>query len=315
MGAEVRIVGAGLAGLACARAVAGAGHNVVVYEQEEQVGGRMAARWLGGRPVDLGASYLTCREEEFKTVVDDWVRRKLAHPWTTAFAVDTALGRSQSEDGPVRYGAPNGLRSLVEDLAIGVNVALGQRIGQIGPGPTVDGRKVDAVVLAMPDEPAHQVLDPACESERAATDTASWTPVLALAAAWPERLWDVDGVFVHDDPILTWIADDGRRRADLAPVLVAHSTGEFAAEYLNDPDLAIGPMLDAVSSVLSVDSTPSWTFMQPWRYARPTEPKAAPFHLGDANIGICGDAWGSPRVENAWLSGHRLGLELARRLE
>ena len=49
-----------------------------------------------------------------------------------------------------------------------------------------------------------------------------WRPSLAVFAAWTARWWpDVDGVFVEGSPVLDWVADDGRRRGDDAPVLVA----------------------------------------------------------------------------------------------
>ncbi|TQS41453.1 NAD(P)/FAD-dependent oxidoreductase [Cryptosporangium phraense] len=317
MAADVQIIGAGIAGLACARALASAGHQVVVRERADSIGGRLATRELGGRPVDLGASYLTCRDQAFRTVVDDWVRRGLAHPWTSAFTVHNELGFSTSEDGPVRYGTSRGLAALVEDLATGIPVRLGDPVAEVGPGPVVDGVEVDGVVLAMPDPEALALLDPACEAERAAVNSA-WSPVIAVASAWPRRTWDVEGVFVHGDPVLDWIADDGRRRADSAPVLVAHSTAEFAAEHLDevakDAEEVVNRMVDAVRTILDIDEVPSWTFAQAWPHARPLAPRATPFFLGDGGISMCGDAWGSPRVENAWLSGHKLGLELARRL-
>ncbi|GAA0272242.1 NAD(P)/FAD-dependent oxidoreductase [Cryptosporangium japonicum] len=314
MASDVQIIGAGVAGLACARAIAGAGHRVVVREAAAAVGGRMATRVLDGRPVDLGASYLTARDEEFRTVVDDWVRRGLAHPWTNAFAVHTRLGSERTDDGPVRYGAAGGLRSLVEDLATGLLVSLEDRVTSVGPGPRVNGWPADAVVLAMPDPQARRLLAPECLDELGPLTESPWSPGLAVAAGWAERSWDVDGVFVHDDPAVEWIADDGRRRADTAPVLVAHTTAEFASEYADDPDSAIGPVVDTVRSILDIDDEPRWTFVQPWPQARPLEPQATPYHFGEARIGLCGDAWGSPRVETAWTSGHRLGLEIARTL-
>ncbi|MFI5959573.1 NAD(P)/FAD-dependent oxidoreductase [Cryptosporangium sp. NPDC051539] len=317
MSPDVQIIGAGIAGLACARALASAGHEVVVRERGAAIGGRLATRELDGRPVDLGASYLTCRDEAFRTLVDDWVRRGLAHPWTSSFAVHNRLGLSRSEDGPMRYGAGRGLAALVEDLATGIPVRLGDPVTDVGPGPVVDGVEVDAVVLAMPDPEAHQLLDPACEAERAAVSSA-WSPVIAVAAAWSRRRWDVEGVFVHDDPVLDWIADDGRRRADSAPVLVAHSTTGYASEHLDEvdknPEEVVHQVVDAVRAILDVDEPPRWTYAQAWPYAKPLAPRASPFFLGDGGIAICGDAWGSPRVENAWLSGHKLGTELARRL-
>jgi len=274
----------------------------------------MATRLLGGRPVDLGASYFTCRDEGFRTVVDDWVRRGLAHPWTSAFAVHNGLGLTRSEDGPVRYGSRGGLSSLVEDLAAGVLVSLEDPVTSVGPGPRVNGWPVDAVVLAMPDPRARRLLDPSCVAELAATADSPSSPVLAVAAEWTSRQWDVEGVFVHDDPIVEWIADDGRRRADSAPVLVAHTTADFAAEYADDQDQAAALVVDAVRSVLDVADEPRWTYAELWPDARPLRPRAASYHFGEARIGLCGDAWGSPRVETAWLSGHRLGTEIARTL-
>ncbi|MFG1927512.1 NAD(P)/FAD-dependent oxidoreductase [Cryptosporangium sp. NPDC048952] len=315
MASDVQIIGAGIAGLACARAIAGAGHRVVVREAADTVGGRMATRVLDGRPVDLGASYLTCRAEAFRTVVDDWVRRGLAHPWTSAFAVHTALGLERSEDGPVRYGTRGGLRSLVEDLATGLLVSLGDPVTSVGPGPRVNGWPADAVVLAMPDPQARRLLDPECVDELAETADSPWSPVIAVAAGWAERQWDVDGVFVHDDPMLEWIADDGRRRADSAPVLVAHTGADFAAEHSDEPDQAVGPVVDAVRSILGISEEPLWTFVQPWSEARPLKPRTSPYFFGEARIGLCGDAWGSPRVETAWASGHQLGLEIAETLD
>ncbi|GAA3393870.1 NAD(P)-binding protein [Cryptosporangium minutisporangium] len=274
----------------------------------------MATRRLDGRPVDLGASYFTCRDEAFRTVVDDWVRRGLAHPWTSAFAVHTPHGTTPGEDGPVRYGSRGGLRTLVEDLASGLMVSLGDPVTSVEPGPRVNGWPADAVVLAVPDPEAHRLLDPACTEERDLTADTPWSPVIAVAAGWSSRRWDVDGVFVHDDQVVEWIADDGRRRGDSAPVLVAHSTAEFAAAHLDDPHQAAVAVIDTVRSVLDIPEPPSWIYVEPWARARPVEPRATPYHYGEARIGLCGDAWGSPRIETAWLSGHRLGTEIARTL-
>ena len=93
----------------------------------------MASRTLAGRTVDLGASYLTCRTAEFGAVVGSWSERGLARPWTDRFAVRTAAGWGESEPGPVRYGTPGGLRSLVEDLATGLDVQVRREVAEVGP--------------------------------------------------------------------------------------------------------------------------------------------------------------------------------------
>lgn len=304
------IVGAGIAGAACARVLTGAGHEVSVLDRGRVPGGRMASRRLEGRYVDLGASYLTADDADFRAVVDDWVTRGLARPWTDTFHVATPAGLGETKTGPVRYAAGTGLRSLVEDLLTGQLVQQQVQVGRVGPGPTVDGAAYDAVVVAMPDPQALQLLDPSLEPERAALADRAWDPVLALAAGWDTRDWELDGCFVNDSAVLSWVADDGRRRGDGAPVLVAHSTPDFAAPRLQDPHAAGPLMLDELRAVLGIGD-PQWSQVQRWTYAKPVGRREAVFHLGPARVGLCGDGWGASKVEAAWLSGTRLGEALA----
>jgi predicted NAD/FAD-dependent oxidoreductase len=168
----------------------------------------------------------------------------------------------------------------------------------------------------MPDPQAERLLHRELADERAAVAGRAWEPVLAVAAGWPERGWEpsFDGCFVEGSDVLGWVADDGRRRGDGAPVLVGHSTSAFAADRLTDPEAATGELVDAVRAVLDVDAPPAWSRVQRWTFARPAQPREAAFHLGAARVGLCGDGWGSPRVETAWASGDALGRALAEQL-
>lgn len=315
--AGVAVVGAGVAGVACARALQDAGLTVQVLERGRVPGGRAASRTLHGRRVDLGASHLTARDPAFQAVVDDWVARGLAHPWTERFSVAGPDGWTTTSSPVLRYGTAHGMRGLVEDLAAPLDVRTGVDVTRVSPGPCVDGLRWDAVVLALPDEQALDLLDDAFPAEAAALERPPWEPVLSLAAGFEQRSWDLDGAFVHPrHPVggtLSWVADDGRRRGDGAPVLVAHSTAGAAAPRLDDPDKATPALVEALRALLDLPA-PQWTHLQRWSLARPAEPRETPFHLGAEGIGLCGDAWGAPRFETAWVSGNALGVELARRL-
>jgi len=257
----VLVVGAGIAGVACARVLADAGVPVRVLERSDAVGGRMASPLLHGRPVDMGAAYFTVRDPDFAEVVGRWRTAGLARPWTEELAV-LGDGRRGRAPGPMRWAAPAGLQSLVGELAGGLAVELERPVERVGPGPTVDGEQADVVVLAMPDPQAQQLVHP---DSPAAAELAGrqWRAVVAVAAGWGRRTWDrLPAAFVNDHPVLTLIADDGERRGDRAPVLVAHtvsthpagsasSTGRHPPEAFADPDAAVGPVAAHPSSTRS----------------------------------------------------------------
>jgi renalase len=318
----VVVVGAGLAGLACARALAAAGLPVVVRDRGRRPGGRLGQRRVADRPVDLGASYFTVRDEDFAEVVADWERRGLARPWTDTFATATPAGLGATKTGPMRWAAPGGLRTLAEDLAAQLPEAARptpqDEVRAVSPGPTassgplVDGSPAPAVVLAMPDPQASRLLDPALAAERAALD-APYEAVIAVAAGWDRRRWpDVAGAFVADSAVLTWFADDGDRRGDAAPVLVAHTTATLAAAHLASPDEVIAPVLGELRAILGIDADPEWTLTQRWTFAKPSATHDEPYLLSPVRIGACGDSWGGhARAEGAFVSGRRLGSALA----
>ena len=311
------VVGGGISGLACARAVLDAGLPVEVLDRGRAPGGRMGGRTLHGRVVDLGASYLTAAEgSPFAPVVADWEQRGLVRRWTDTFAVAGAHGLTGTTTGPVRYGTPGGLRSLVADLATGVPLSTGRTVATVrttpGADPTVDGEAAGAVALALPDPQAARLVD-AATAAALRLDPAGSEPVIAVAMGFPARRWpaDLHGVFVNDHPALAWIADDGDRRGDGAPVLVAHTTAALATAHLAEPERVTGPVVDAVRALLGLPEEPAWTHSHRWSFARPVAPREAPFGR-TGPLGVCGDGWSAPpRVESAWRSGTALGRALA----
>ena len=139
-----------------------------------------------------------------------------------------------------------------------------------------------------------------------------WDPVLTLVAAYDERCWhQFDAMFVNDSAVLAFVADDGRRRGDDAPVLVAHSGSVLAAGHLDDPASASGALLESLEHAVGATAKPSWFDVRRWSLAKPRRqhPTGCSF---DGVVGLCGDAWGEvPRVETAWASGRGLGEAVA----
>ncbi|TRW78432.1 hypothetical protein FK535_25445 [Mycolicibacterium sp. 018/SC-01/001] len=304
---RVAVIGAGLSGAACAHALREHGVTAEIFERGRGPGGRMASPTVHGRRADLGAAYFTVKEPAFRNVVDDWVRRGLARPWTDTFDV-IAPGGHDSTSGPMRYAAPRGVRSLVEDL-------LPDDVRFQMPVESLDELPHDAVVLAMPDPQA---------SRLTGAPPGGWVtydPVIAVAAGWPQRSWGLtDAAFVNDDPDISFLADDGSRRGDGAAVIVAHSTADRAHRHLDNPEEAVAPVVAAIRRLLGVDDEPDWTHVHRWTFAKPAGTHGdEPFRLDTTGrpVGLCGDSWcpsGAPRVEAAWLSGRHIGAALAAHL-
>lgn len=309
----VIVVGAGVCGVACARELASRGVAVRVLERAPSVGGRLGVHRHDGRPADTGAAYFTVDDDEFGRRVRRWQDAGLARPWTDRLAVFRGTARQDPATGPMRWAAPAGLRGLVTDLAADLTVELGREVGAVGPGPVVDGERADAVVLAMPDPQAARLLDPGSPAATAAAGR-DWKPVLALVAGYPARRWpELPAAFVNDHPTLSLVADDGRRRGDAAPVLVAHSTAEVARRHDADPQAAVPEMTAALAELLELDRAPEWTHVHRWRCAAPARPREDAFHLGEDAIALAGDGWGRSKVQTAYLSGLYLGRALAGR--
>jgi predicted NAD/FAD-dependent oxidoreductase len=288
------VVGAGLTGAACATRLAAEGIPVRVVERAHAPGGRMASPSWEGRRVDLGAAYFTVSDPLFARAVDAWWGAGLVRRWTETLDVLTPAGFGPPAPGPMRWAAPDGLRSLVASMLGQLSITLETTVTDLpSDGP---------VVLAMPDPQARRILPVV-----GGVEWIDYEPTIALAARWPTRSWSLRAAaFVNDHPELSLIADDGSRRGDGAPVLVAHSTPAFAQRHLDRPESAGAPMVAAVRELLDLDE-PAAIRTHRWTFAKPSAAHPTSYWLSlDGRLGLAGDAWcpiGAPRIESAFRSG------------
>ncbi|MGB3772407.1 MAG: NAD(P)-binding protein [Rhodococcus sp. (in: high G+C Gram-positive bacteria)] len=301
----VTILGAGIAGAACARVLRDAGVPFRVLDRGRAVGGRMSSPELHGRRVDLGAGYFTVRDDAFRDVVDGWHSRGLVREWTDTFAVLERGSEPQQKQGPMRWGTPSGLRSLVKDLLAGIDVTTSE----------VEELPNGHVVVAMPDPQAGRMVD--------VPDAVEYDPVIAVALGLDPseaaRLPFRDAAFVSGDSDVEFLAHDGARRGDGAAVVVAHTSAERARDHLEDPAGAVEPVMRAFERLTGIRSA-VWTHAHRWTFAKPAAQHDHTHSVVEREgrmVGFAGDQWcpeGSPRVESAWRSGTDLGHTLLGRL-
>jgi renalase len=278
-----------------------------VVNKGRKIGGRMASRVVrdsgteyDGRIFDIGASYFTVSDPEFQQHVHEMLDRGIVSAWTDTFHVADDTGILGVKVGPMRYSAPKGIRSVVEYLAEGIEVIE----GEVEELDAVNER----VALCMPTPQAAKILPRASE-----LNPAAWEPVIVVSMLFAEKSWqDFDGIFDNSTSAVTWIANDGSRRGDHAPALVAHVHPVLSSHHLSDPSGVIPFAVSAVQKILGCVSEPAWTSAHRWTFAKPVEGTTLSeplFYTGPRDeIFMAGDSYSDrPRVEAGWISGSALG--------
>ena len=87
------VIGAGIAGLSCARALAASGVHVTVFDKSRGSGGRMSTRRGEGWACDHGAQYFTARDPLFQAELARWQAAGVAARWQPRLTVFDADGR------------------------------------------------------------------------------------------------------------------------------------------------------------------------------------------------------------------------------
>ena len=323
------VIGAGLAGLACARALRGAGAAVAVFERESGPGGRAATYVDSSGAYDHGAQYFTASDERFIAEVRRWQSAGAVQRWSGSigsFENGTLVDKSASAE---RHVATPGMGRLGNLLAQGLEVRCSAAIEAIHFGPDgwhLDqaGRSArdapfDAVLVALPSQPAADLLEgltPLADLAR----TVAWDPCWAVTMALAQETGaGFDGAFINDDPILGWAARDsakpGRSRtAGIAERWVLHARPQWSQRYSDiEPRDACHWLTRSFSARLRISLNPVAAHGEFWRHATPVNPLPQRF-LWDAErrIGMAGDWLGGPRIEGAFLSGLALAEAVLR---
>jgi predicted NAD/FAD-dependent oxidoreductase len=311
----VAVIGAGIAGAACARALHDAGHQVLVLEKSRGPGGRMACRRAGPDSFDHGAQYMTARDPRF--------RRQLAH-WAEAGAVarwlpdersvepDGAL-RSRPGRGPRWIGVP-GMNAPVARLLGGIEMRCGAAVASLAH----DGRRwrlladdgaeladCDALVVSAPAPQAATLLSgpaPALAQRlRGVGYAPCWSALLTLDRALP-----FDSL-VGDGAPVAWAASMARRAGRPATLAwVVQAGPDWSGDHLEQAPEAIAARLAgafARACALPADAVAD-AVAHRWRYALCRTPLAQAALFDPARqLVVVGDACLGGRVEAAWLSG------------
>ena len=307
---RVVIVGAGVAGLAAARVLMEAGHEVVLFDKGRSAGGRLATRRIGGATLDHGAQFFTVRSDVFAAEVAPHLASGLVYQWCRGFSGD---------DGYPRYAVRGGMNALAKAMASSLDVRTSSLVFAIGSTAagashpwqvTLDDGSIhnaDALVVTCPVPQSSSLLMSAgleLPSELIRTDydrTIALLATLDRASAMQEP-----GGLQHPTEQLSFVTDNALKGISAEPALTVHAGAEWSAAHWGDDSADIVSALSEAAAPYLGDAGITSSQVKKWRFATPRtiwpercwSPSGAP-----APLVLAGDAFGGPKVEGAVLSG------------
>jgi predicted NAD/FAD-dependent oxidoreductase len=232
LSSKFAVVGAGIAGLSAARALAERGHRVVVFERAQVPGGRIATKTIntielprglsGVVAFDHGAQYFTVRDDRFSALAAEWERDKVIAKWAGRIVSFDGEGWEDLETETNRYVGTPGMSAIADWMARDLDVRYGQRIDSV---ETLRG-EFDRIIVSSP---APEVM------------TTCWTVMAAFEQRVAARF---DGAFVNGSA-LGWIARNSSkpRRNWKIDTWVLQATNAWSDAHADDRPEDVGAFL------------------------------------------------------------------------
>ena len=341
---HIAVVGAGIAGITCARTLAQAGHRVSVFEKSHGPGGRMATRETEFGGFDHGTQYFTIRDARFEKALT--TASGLVRPWSAnTVRILDELGRVVASSLPAKeahWVATPGMNALVRQwarpLADAGQLMLDTRVTLIEAdklhpqcwqlqteGPGAQSRVhsgYDAVVLALPSSQAHTLLLDSQQAQALLPELAgvSVAPCWTLMVAFPQALqptlshlgpqWNAARSTHHR---IAWLARESSKPGR-GPIerWTVQASPEWSDRHLeDDAERVKAKLLKAFTEVTGIRAEPPYAEVHRWRYAQTITPLGKT-HTWDpsSRIGACGDWCLGHRVEDGFVSGLEMALAI-----
>jgi renalase len=289
---EVAVIGAGVAGLSCARALVDGGARVRVFDKGRSVGGRLAVRRSGAHVFDLGTQYFTAREPRIEEPLWGWIEEGVVASWDARIvAFDEPGAEPREVEAIARYVGVPDMNALAHAMARGLEVSSSQRLERIEHGggklhlrgtigaegltlsPAEAGAEAadelgsfDAVAICMPPAQAAGLLDEVCPRLASEAREVVMDPCYALGFAPGESDTKLlaavpfAGAFVGRDGSevrspLSWIARDSSKPGrPPGERWVLHASAAWSRAMFDAPAEEVTVAMLAELSVCSVSS-------------------------------------------------------------
>ena len=327
---RIAIIGAGLAGAACARTLDETGHACVLFDKGRGPGGRLSTRRvetpLGEAHFDHGAQFITARGEAFSAFMQEARDAGAAANWQARLVSIDRAGNIEPLRPEDRWVGVPGMNAIVKHALGGLDVRFGARVTRLSGGPghwsvvLEDGERegpFDGVAVTIPPEQMIDLLartDGDFSSQIAQAKAAVIGPCQAVMATL-DAPFDpgFDGAKLYGGA-LAWMARMGSRPGRTGPEgwILHASTGWSETRLEASAEDVVRNLVEEAHIRFGFPARPVWSAAHRWRYALSEKAPATPFALDETEtVGCAGDWRLGGRAELAWDSGTALGQALA----
>ena len=321
MAIRAAVVGAGIAGLACAHALRAAGWDVEVFEAAEAIGGRIGSMRLGEASFDHGAQYLAPRHSAFQRYLQAATAKGHAAVWNPRHAV---AGVEHQLAGGWIVGVP-GMSALLRPMAEGLRIYTRRPVHTITrKGRTwqlwfEDGTSAGpyaAVVVATSPAQAMLILGQSASEFERPLSTVRMTPCWSLLVHLSEPLLRDYDVYGDLSEVIRWVSRNTskpRRRQESECLVVQASPAFSRSTQDENPEDVAEQLWGEVCRTLGGPAAQRPLAMRAhlWRYAFADRPLGETCLFSSSlMVGVAGD-WGRGRLaEHAFESGVSLAKQL-----
>ncbi len=325
---RVAVVGAGIAGLACARVLLDHGVETHVFDKGRAPGGRTSTRLHAeGDAWDHGAPAFHADDPRFSRYVHAWHQRGLVAPWTPPQALLTPGAPPRPLPERTLWTATPRMSALAAHLAsecpaLEASAHVAALSGEPGAWTLhlLGGQQrgpFHTVLLAMPTPQAADLLRPHAPHLADLAQRLTYHPTLTALLTLHQPLpLPFDALTFDGSPLReAWRADAPPGRPP-GHRWTLHASHAWSAQHLDTPPQeAAYALLGALQEATGLAIHPAALTGHRWRYARPQAPaQRGALYDHDARLGLASDALLSPDLQGAFLSGVALAAHVLARV-
>lgn len=347
---NIAIIGAGVSGITCARTLMKAGYSVTVFEKRAAAGGRMSSSQSDYGTFDTGVQYFTAIDKRFQTLVEYSLELDpdICKKWSVSNPrLLNSTGRIDIDQMPSPYthwvSSPD-MSALPKMWAQEIkNIHYNRRAIRVERDTSSEDSRqwyiveqsrmhseirhggFDLIILAMPAPQALELLrdvtlpTPMLRQLKKVSFKPCWTLLLAYPQAGQSGLhalgpqWNAARSTHHR---IGWLCRESSKPSRQAiERWTVQANMDWSNEHFIDDPLRVRDKLQRVfTEVTGIRTQPAYADVVRWRYAEADKPFGKSHMLNtELQLGICGDWCLGRRVEDAFVSGLELALQIIRK--